>query len=150
MYEKLVITSFATHFYPVSVKINLLLRLIMAVHNDFGKEGEELAACCLQQKGYTILERNWRSGHKEIDIVARKDNLLVIVEVKTRGGTDFGEPENAVTNAKIRRLVSAADAYVRHNRIDMPVRFDIITIVRKDGRQQVEHIEDAFFPPIWN
>ena len=65
---------------------------MMAEHNEMGKEGEELAAEYLVKQGYTIEARNWRYGHEEIDIIARKDDLLLIVEVKTRRSNYFGQP----------------------------------------------------------
>ncbi len=121
----------------------------MAAHNELGKMGEELAAVHLSEKGYLIRHRNWRSGHKELDIVAEKDGTLIVVEVKTRTDTNFGTPEEAVTNGKIRRIVSSADAYIRKFAIDMPVRFDLITIVRQEGQPLLTHIEDAFYPPLF-
>lgn len=121
----------------------------MAIHNDLGRDGEQMASNLLEAKGYTIRHRNWRCGHKELDIVAEKDNLLVIVEVKTRKDTLFGTPEEAVTNAKIRRIVSSTDAYLRKYAIDKPVRFDLITIVTQQWNSQIDHIEDAFYPPLF-
>lgn len=122
----------------------------MAAHNELGAEGEELAAGYLLKNGYTILDRNWHCGRKELDIVARRDGQLVIVEVKSRTDSRFGSPEDSVTDRKIRRIVSSTDAYIRLNAIDLPVRFDIITVTFNDGNPAVEHIENAFFPPIWN
>ena len=121
----------------------------MAAHNELGKEGELLAANHLQSEGYVIRHRNWRCGHKELDIVAEKDGTLVFVEVKTRKDVLFGLPEDAVTNGKIRRIVSSADAYLRKYAIDLPVRFDLITIVTgENGLPRLRHIEDAFYPPL--
>lgn len=122
----------------------------MATHNKLGINGEDIAAAYLVRCGYSVLDRNWHSGHKELDLIARKDDELVIVEVKTRSSTDYGTPEEAVDSRKIRRIVSAADAYVRLKALDLHVRFDIITIVINEGEPSVVHIEDAFFPPIWN
>lgn len=122
----------------------------MAEHLDRGKKGEDEAAEYLRSKGYDIIHRNWRSGHKELDIVARCGNELVVIEVKTRSHTVFGQPEDAVDWRKIRRIVSSADAYVRKFSIDLPVRFDIITLVGSSSPYKIEHIEDAFFPPRWN
>ena len=73
----------------------------MAAHNEFGIEGEDKAANYLIREGYTILDRNWRSGHKELDIVAEKDGTLVVAEVKTRTSSKYGNPEDAVTPRKI-------------------------------------------------
>ena len=121
----------------------------MAKHNDLGKAGENTAVDYLEQKGYLIRDRNWRRGHLELDIVAAKDNELIVVEVKTRSNALFAEPENAVDLPKIRRTVRAANAYIRLFQIDTPVRFDIITVVGDDGNFKVEHIEEAFYPPLY-
>lgn len=123
----------------------------MATHNVLGKEGEEEAVQCLLQKGYTILHRNWRAGKKELDIVAmdNQQKILVVVEVKTRKNRLFGEPEEAINDTKIRRIVSSTDTYLRKFAIDLPVRFDIIAIVGEKPPFQIEHLEDAFYSPIW-
>lgn len=121
----------------------------MATHNELGKEGEAEAAAYLQDKGYTILHRNWHAGRKELDIVAEKDKELVIVEVKTRRNEEFGNPEDAVTPRKIRNIVASADSYIKLFAIDLPVRFDIITIVGIRPPFKIEHIEEAFLPPVW-
>ena len=122
----------------------------MAKHNDLGKAGENAAVAYLEQKGYLIRDRNWRRGHFELDIVAAKDNELIVVEVKTRSDTLFAAPEDAVDLPKIKRTVRAADAYIRLFQIDTPVRFDIITVVGNDGNFKVEHIEEAFYPPLYS
>ncbi len=121
----------------------------MARHNTLGNDGEDCACEYLQDKGYTVIERNWRCGHKELDLIAVDRDELVIVEVKTRSGLQYGNPQDAVTDSKIRKIVSAAHAYVRYRRIDMPVRFDIVSIVMDDGNTAIEHIERAFIPPLW-
>lgn len=122
----------------------------MALHNELGKEGEDAAVAYLIAKGYEIRHRNWHSGHRDLDIVAQKNGTLVIVEVKTRRDDRFGHPEEAVDNRKIRNIVASADAYVRKFAIDLPVRFDLITVVGMQPPFRIEHIEDAFFPPVWN
>ena len=96
------------------------------------------------------MHRNWRSGKRELDIVARDGNEVAFVEVKTRRNTNFGRPEEAVDNRKIRRIVASADAYVRKYAVDLPIRFDIITVVGAEPPFEIEHIPDAFLPPIWN
>ena len=121
----------------------------MAKHNILGKAGEEYAAEYLKEKGYTIRHCNWRCGKKELDIVAESENELIVVEVKTRSSTDFGNPEEAITDRKIRNIVSSTDAYLRNFCLDLPVRFDIITIVGSEEHFDIEHIREAFFPPIW-
>lgn len=112
---------------------------------DLGKHGEELAVKHLISKGYQILERNWRSGHKEIDIIALKGDTLAVVEVKTRKSEDYGDPDIAVGAYKQQMLVNAADAYVRYKNLNVEVRFDIISIILNTMEQKIEHIEDAFY-----
>ena len=121
----------------------------MATHNILGKEGENEAVRFLCEKGYTILHRNWRSGKYELDIIARFKHELVIVEVKTRRNTLYGLPEEVVNERKTRRIISSANAYLHKYHIDLPIRFDIITIVGTKTPFQIQHIEDAFYPPIW-
>lgn len=113
-----------------------------------GKSGEAEAKRFLEQKGYVILHTNWHFGHYELDIVATKEDELVIVEVKTRGVDFLISPEEAVNKGKITRLVAAANAYVRYFRLDMPVRFDIITLVEHTDEFEIDHIEDAFYAPL--
>ena len=118
----------------------------MAEHNELGKLGEDLAVQYLTDKGYEILERNWRNIHKEIDIIAKEGDDLVIVEVKARQTDEYGEPDIAVTKRKQRMLIAAANAYILKNNLDVSTRFDIISIVFKNGEPVIEHIEDAFLP----
>ena len=118
----------------------------MAIHNELGKLGEDLAVQYLTDKGYEILERNWRNIHKEIDIIAKEGDDLVIVEVKARQTDEYGEPDIAVTKRKQRMLIAAANAYITRKGLDVETRFDIISIVFKDGEPVIEHIEDAFLP----
>lgn len=121
----------------------------MAKHNELGKKGEDAAVGYLEKKGYSIRHRNWRNKHLELDIVAATENELVVVEVKTRSNTEFAEPEDAVDLPKIRRTVRAADTYIKLFQIDVPVRFDIITVVGENENFKIEHIEEAFFPPLF-
>ena len=118
----------------------------MAAHNDFGKLGEELAVKYLTGKGYKILERNWHNVHKEIDIIAQDGQELVIVEVKTRQTDEYGEPDIAVTKQKQKYLISAANSYIFRNHLELETRFDIVSIIFRDGEPVIEHIEDAFLP----
>lgn len=120
----------------------------MAKHNQLGAEGEQAVALYLSRQGYLLLDRNWRRGHLELDIVAEKDATLIIIEVKTRSTTDFGNPEDAVDERKMRNIVLSTDTYIKQKAIDMPVRFDIISVVRKDGQLTIDHIEDAFYAPL--
>lgn len=120
----------------------------MALHNDFGARGEELAIDFLRRKGYIILDRNWHSGHKEIDIVARHEDTIIFVEVKARANVFYGNPQDAVTPRKMHLLVLAADAYLRYNAIDLEVRFDIITITGTLEKPYIKHYESAFRPGV--
>ncbi len=96
---------------------------MMAEHNEMGKEGEELAAEYLVKQGYTIEARNWRYGHEEIDIIARKDDLLLIVEVKTRRSNYFGQPESFVSFAKQKALIRCANRYIYQHNFEGDTRF---------------------------
>jgi putative endonuclease len=117
----------------------------MKDHIELGRAGEAIAVALLEKKGYRILERNWRWGREEIDIIARDGNFVVIVEVKTRSSDLFAEPEASVTRSKQRILVRAANAYVNYRRQYGEVRFDIITIVIRPEGEIVNHIVDAFY-----
>ncbi len=120
----------------------------MAEHNELGAVGEKTAQNYLKEKGYEILAINWRFGSDEIDIIAKNKNFLVIVEVKTRSTNAFGEPEIAVTKQKQRFLIRAAQNYIAQHNIDEECRFDIIAIITKNGKNIINHIEDAFYPTI--
>jgi putative endonuclease len=117
----------------------------MAEHNELGKLGEELAVNFLQKNGYSILETNWVFQKAEIDIIAQKETVLAIVEVKTRSSIEFGLPQDFVKPKKIQLLVKAVNEYVISNDLDVEVRFDIIAIYKEDKQFKIEHIEDAFF-----
>ncbi|WP_372755932.1 YraN family protein [Mariniflexile sp.] len=117
----------------------------MAQHNELGKKGEQLAVDFLLENGYAIIERNYRFDKAEVDIIAQKENILAIIEVKTRTTADFGNPQDFVKPKQIQRLVKAVDAYVTTNDLNVEVRFDIVAIV-KDGKQfKIEHLKNAFY-----
>ena len=118
----------------------------MAEHNLLGNKGEMLASRYLMNEGLAILHYNWRSGHKEIDLVARERDTLVFVEVKSRRNEFYGNAYEAVTPQKINLLISAAEAYVRRYAVDLPVRFDIVTVIGICEPYRIEHIRDAFRP----
>lgn len=120
----------------------------MALHNKIGAEGEALARQYLIRQGYTLLHTNWRWHHYELDIVAVCREELVVVEVKTRSEDYWVEPEAAVDRGKIRRIVTAADAYARLFQIAWPVRFDLILLIKEKEGYRLEHIEDAFYAPL--
>ena len=117
----------------------------MASHNELGKWGEDVAATYLERQGYTIMERDWKSGHRDLDIIALDGNTVVFVEVKTRRNRLFTEPEMAVDYQKIRNLQQAANHYIKYRHINQEVRFDVITVVGSmNETPSVEHIKDAF------
>ncbi|MEL6809894.1 MAG: YraN family protein [Bacteroidota bacterium] len=118
----------------------------MAEHNELGKLGEELAVGYLLDKGYTILERNYTFQKAEIDIIAQKSpSTIVIVEVKTRNSSFFGDPQSFVTPAKIKLLVKAANEYILSNDLMVEARFDIIAVLKNSVDEQLEHFENAFY-----
>lgn len=117
----------------------------MAEHNQLGKRGEEIAEAHLLAQGYKILERNYYYQKAEVDIIAQKEQILVIVEVKTRSTADFGNPQDFLKPKQIQRLVKAIDAYVIKHDLDVEVRFDIIAIVKEGTNFKLEHLEDAFY-----
>ncbi|PQJ68837.1 YraN family protein [Polaribacter butkevichii] len=116
----------------------------MAEHNELGKEGEKLAIDFLLKNGYKILETNYRYLKAEVDIIAKKDNTLAVVEVKTRSTDYFGNPQDFVNPKKIKLLLSAIDYYVVDKDLDVDVRFDIIAIIYQKKETKIEHLEDAF------
>ena len=117
----------------------------MASHNELGKLGEEMAVNFLRKAGYTILETNWTFQKAEIDIIARKENTLAVVEVKTRSSIDFGLPQDFVKPKKIRLLLLAVNEYVQLRELDVEVRFDIIAIAKNSVDFDLEHLTDAFY-----
>ncbi|MCR5038745.1 MAG: YraN family protein [Bacteroidales bacterium] len=116
----------------------------MANTNSLGKIGEDLAAQYLIDKGYMILERNWRAYRKEIDIIAIDGKDIVFIEVKTRNNNVYGDPEMAVNRKKRAHIYAAASAYYFQHKIELDVRFDIISILYHHGNPEINHIEDAF------
>ena len=116
----------------------------MAAHNELGKWGEDLAADYLQRKGYTIIERDWKSGKRDLDIIAQDGNIIVFVEVKTRRNRLFGEPEESVDYHKLQNLQQAISHYVKFKHIRQEIRFDIISIVGTVGTDpDIQHIQDV-------
>jgi len=117
----------------------------MAEHNELGKIGEKNAVDFLQKNGYEILEKNWTFQKAEIDIIAQKENILVIVEVKTRSSLEFGMPQDFVKTKKIQFLVKAANEYIIINDLDLEIRFDIVAVYKDGNKFNIEHLEDAFY-----
>ncbi len=117
----------------------------MAQHNDLGKLGEEIAVAFLKKNNYEILETNFVFQKAEIDIIAQKNNILAVIEVKTRSSINFGLPQDFVKPKKIQLLVKAINEYVIQNNLDVTIRFDIIAIHKENENYNLEHIEDAFY-----
>ena len=119
----------------------------MAEHNLTGSHGEQLACRYLEENGFEVLERNWRHGRHELDIIARKGRELVIVEVKTRTSDAHGQPAEAVKKGKRGLMIKAANAYVQATGTDLGLRFDIVSIIlHPSGKPYIHHIPDAFYP----
>lgn len=118
----------------------------MSKNLKIGKKGEVFSVEYLIHNGYEILEKNWRHKHKEVDIIARKGDTLIIVEVKTRKQHSLSEPFEAVDNKKQNLLIEAASTYIETNDIDEEVRFDIISVIYAENEYKLEHIKNAFTP----
>lgn len=121
----------------------------MAEHNELGKWGEDEAALYLEDEGYVIMERDWKMGRRDLDIIACSPDgkTLVVIEVKTRADEEYQLPEEAVNRGKMRNLAIAANAYVKEHHIDKELRFDIISIVGCNQQvKSIQHLKDAFNP----
>ena len=110
-----------------------------------GKQAETKATKYLISKGYLILARNYRYQKAEVDIIARKEAILVIVEVKARSQMFFDDLSWSISKKKKKLLLQAADHFVQENALEVEVRFDVITLIGKPGGFLVKHIEDAFY-----
>lgn len=118
----------------------------MPAHLDTGRRGEDLAARLLHEKGYELVARNYRMGRGEVDLIVKKDGLLVFVEVKTRTNLTFGHPEEAVSRRKAALVIQAADNYIFATDWRGNIRFDIVAVVfSRDREPEMAHFEDAFF-----
>ncbi len=113
---------------------------------ELGKRGEAIAEEYLAKNGYKIRHKNWHYGHKELDIVATKNNTLIVVEVKTRWTNYWEEPKESVRRKKQRFIIEAAEAYVQNYNLNMDVQFDVISIILQGEIFELEHIQDAFQP----
>jgi putative endonuclease len=114
----------------------LVVKISMAQHNDFGKEGEAMAVDWLQSKGFTILHRNWRYSYFEIDIIAEKKGVLHIIEVKVRNYSRFAYPESSVTRKKFKRLQKATNEFLFRNPGHKWIQYGILSITLfKNGKE---------------
>jgi putative endonuclease len=112
----------------------------MAQHNIIGIEGEKHAAKFLINNGYTVIKTNWRYRKKEIDIIAKKNDVIIIVEVKTRSSEYFENPKEAVTIKKQKFIIEAANAFAQEYNINLEFRFDILSLLIKNKDYEIEHI----------
>ena len=114
---------------------------------DLGNIGENIAIELLLSKGYNILERNWRFRKAEIDIICKKDNILVFVEVKSKSYKYFGEPEESISVYKENLIIDAGNQYMLSVNHMWEIRFDIISVIfDKNNNATITHFKDAFFP----
>ncbi len=118
----------------------------MAEHNEIGEKGERLTQVFLQEKGYQLIELNWRHRKDELDIIAVDRDTLVFVEVKTRSSRCFENPKDAVTIKKQRNIIRAANAFIEDKNLSLDARFDIVSVLIEGKKVEIEHIEDAFYP----
>ncbi len=118
----------------------------MGPPRDLGALGERLAADHLEAAGYTILERNYRVGHREIDLIVSRGDLVAFVEVKARSGVGYGHPLEAITALKRREVERVARRWVRrHGRRDAHYRFDAVSVMLAPGVEPViEHVTGAW------
>lgn len=111
----------------------------------FGREGEVVAERWLRRRGWRVLHRRFRSGHRDIDLIAERDGTVAFVEVKARHGGWFGGPVEAVNWKKRRELARSASVWIdRHGRAGESYRFDVIGVLVDEGRVRVRHVENAF------
>lgn len=120
----------------------------MSKHNELGKMGEAAAADFLKKQGYDVIKQNWTFSKAELDIIALKDDKIIVTEVKTRGEDHLIEPIKAITLKKQKQIVKAANAYITENELSNEVRFDVITVVFNRNKPEIEHIQDAFYATI--
>jgi len=121
-------------------------RTLGSQNKPLGDRGERMAAEYLERAGWSILARNFRLGHREIDLVARRGEVVAFIEVKTRAGLGYGYPLEAITAKKRREIQQVAAAWMeRHGRDGDVYRFDAVSVlVRAGGEPVIDHVEDAW------
>ncbi len=118
----------------------------MQTNKDTGNLGEDLATIALQERGFTILERNWQFRYWEVDIIASVENRLHFIEVKTRKSLRYGYPEESITREKMNSLKNAAEAYLEANPEWKYIQFDVVAITIIDSvLREFLMIEDVYF-----
>jgi putative endonuclease len=120
----------------------------MSESHNLGQKGEDLAAEHLKKAGYKILFRNWKWGKHEIDIIAEIKDRVVFIEVKTRSAELMIQLQDLISREKQKSIIWAAEGYIKKYYIDKESRFDVITIISKGDRFEIDHIEDAFYPTL--
>ncbi len=131
----------------MSLVLIVLIELVfMAKHIELGIKGEIIAVNYLKEKGFHILERNYRFKRGEVDIIAQKDNCLRVIEVKTRQSHYMAGPEITVTRKKQKAILDVANAYININNFDGETQFDIVSIILNEKMVEIELLEDAFYP----
>ncbi len=114
------------------------------MRNILGSKGEDIAIKFLSKKGHKILFRNYKTPLGEVDIITKDNETIVFVEVKTRSNESFGQPFESVDYRKQERLKRIALYYLKQNRIESPIRFDVISILLRNGKNEINHIVEAF------
>jgi putative endonuclease len=115
----------------------------MNIQKQMGSWGEQAAVEYLEKQGYVILARNFRSGHGEVDIIARQENVLVFVEVKARSSNRYGYPEHSVTTRKRMHILSAAEKYILDHPEFSTWRVDVIAVESETGEARITHFENV-------
>lgn len=117
----------------------------MAEKHEFGKFGEALATQLLEEKGYSVLRKNYRYRKAEVDIIAKKNDVYIAVEVKTRKDDHFGLPQEFIKPKQIRNIIMAMDHFMVDSNCSGEVRFDVISVIGNIQKHSIEHLEDAFY-----
>ena len=120
----------------------------MAEHNEKGNKAEDIVAAYLVENKFNILERNWRFGQKEIDIICKGEGKLIIVEVKARNSINAESPSDLLSRKKMKNIVDAAEAYIFKMNIDEEVRFDFALVIFDGKGYSLEYVKDAFIPGV--
>ena len=112
---------------------------------ELGEAGERVAEAWLAQRGWRILDRRFRNGHRDLDLVAEREGQVAFVEVKARTGKEFGQPVEAVNWRKQRELARSASVWIaRFGKAEQTFRFDVVGVLMDGGRVRVQHVENAF------
>lgn len=112
---------------------------------SIGRKGEEIAKSFLEEKGFKILETNYRFGKSEIDLIGKEHDLLVFIEVKTRKSARHGHPEAFVSENQQAAIIRGAEQYMDEIRWSGDIRFDIVSILILKSGHEIEHLKDAFY-----